>query len=264
MAYSIIDKSIVVVAKEYLNNFYSALSNEETSVSMVTFPQSMNTVQKKRADVVLLDCGHDGDNGLVWLSEFKTYKKDVPVIFITSIRSHDVVMHAYKLGVRDYFIKPVSISELNRLITELLFFKRNSLEKRMPLPRIHDVNKHPIGSKISDEMLSDIPKNMANVVQYIEENISRPLNLNELANLAGLTKFHFLRKFKRLTGFSPLEYVILLRMHKAKKLLLERNFPVSSVAGEVGYCDLRNFDRRFKQHTGFTPSSYRKTFLNNL
>jgi AraC-like DNA-binding protein/CheY-like chemotaxis protein len=255
-----IDKSTVVITKEPTDNFYSALSNDETRVVIMPLTHATNTITKMGADVVLLDCGYDTENGLGWLTEFKRLKKDIPVIFITSIRSHDVVICAYKLGVRDYFTKPVSISKLNRLITELHYLKNMSREKRKALsciPASTDRN-------ITNSMNSDIPENMENVMQYVKEHIFSPFHLNEFANLTGLSKFHFLRKFKRLTGFSPLEYVIILRMHKAKKLLLERDVPVSSVAEEVGYSDLRNFERRFKQHTGLTPSSYRKAFLNNL
>lgn len=254
------EKSIAVVAREHLHNFYSALSGDGTRISVMPFKRSFEAIHKMSADIVLLDCGHNGADGLEWLAEFKKARKDAPVIFITSVRSHDIVVSAYKLGVRDYFTKPVSISELRRITTELLSLKKISREKRNSLP----CKPANINCKLTNIMMSDIPANIACAVHYIEENISKSLTLSEIARQANLSKYHFTRMFKRLTGFSPLEYVIIMRMHKAKKLLEENEISISGIAEEVGYLDLRNFDRRFKKHTGLTPSMYRKTFSHNL
>jgi len=255
-----IDKSLVVISKEQENNFYSSLSSENTRVSLVPFSYSKEFFQKKNPDIVLLDCGHDNESGLGWLNEFKKEKKDVPVIFITSVKSHDTVMRAYKLGVRDYFIKPVSMSELNRVITDLHSLKCQSREKRKTLPCVPP----KIDCKMTNIMTSDIPTKIACIVHYIEENISKPFNLANIASQANLSKFHFARIFKKLTGFSPLEFVIIMKMHKAKKLLMEKELPISVVAEEVGYLDLRNFNRCFKKHTGITPAAYRNSCFNNL
>lgn len=250
------EKSIVVVARKHLHNFYSVLSGGGTKVSVMHFTRTFEGIHKINADIVLLDCGSDGADGLQWLSEFKKVRKDTPVIFITSVRSHDIVMSAYKLGVRDYFTKPVSISELNRIITALMSLKKISSEKRISLP----CKPAHVSCKLTNAMMSDIPANIACAVHYIEENSSKLVSLSKIAEQANLSKYHFTRIFKRLTGFSPLEYMIILRMHKAKKLLEENELHISGIAEEVGYPDLRNFNRRFKQHTGITPSLYRKKF----
>jgi len=255
MAQKMINKSIVVVSPGYRNNFYSALSSNGTRISVVPFTHSKEVIQKNGVDVVLLDCGNDGETGLSWLTEFKKAQKDVPVIFITGIRSHDIVVRAYKLGIRDYFTKPVSISELNRTVTELLTFKNTSRETRKSLSCAYDHEN----CKLTNALSSDIPSSLICAVHYIENNLSRSLTLHEIAQQANLSKYHFTRLFKRLTGFSPLEYAIILKMHKAKKLLMEKDLPISLVAEDVGYFDLRNFDRRFKEHTGLTPSTYRKS-----
>lgn len=250
------EKSIVVISRKHLHNFYSFLSGEGTKVYAMPFTRSFAGIHKINADIVLLDCGNDGADGLQWLTEFKKVRKNTPVIFITSVRSHDIVMSAYKLGVRDYFTKPVSISELNRIITALMSLKKISSEKRISLP----CKPALVNCKLTNIMMSDIPANIACAVHYIEENLSKSLTLSEIAEQANLSKYHFTRIFKSLTGFSPLEYVIILRMHKAKKLLEENELHILGIAEEVGYLDLRNFDRRFKQHTGLTPSLYRKKF----
>jgi YesN/AraC family two-component response regulator len=256
-------KSKVVVVKKHRTNFYTALSSREIEVSFVPLSQSLNNTETMHADIVLLDCGYDSGEGLAWFRKFKKLKSDVPVIFITNVKSYDVVKKAYSLGVRDYFAKPVSISELQRLITELLTLKRNSHEKRTALPCTYDEDTFAHDCKMVNAMLSDIPERIVCVVHYIEENLSRTLNLDELAQIAHLSKYYFVKMFKQMTGFSPLEYTTILKIHRAKHLLTEEDIPVSIIAEEVGYRDLRNFDRCFKRHTGYSPVSYRKVFSGN-
>jgi YesN/AraC family two-component response regulator len=255
MAQGMTDKIIAVVSPEYGNNFYSALSGNGTKISVVPFTHSKEVIHKNGVDVVLLDCCNDGETGLSWLTEFKKVKKTVPVIFITGVKSHDLVVRAYKLGVRDYFTKPVSISELNRTVTKLLSFKNTWRETRKSLSCHSDYEN----CKLTNALRSDIPSSLLCAVHYIENNLEQSLTLHEIAQQANLSKYHFTRLFKRLTGFSPLEFAIILKMHKAKKLLMKKDLPITLVAEDVGYFDLRNFDRRFKEHTGLTPSSYRKS-----
>ncbi|HTG01096.1 MAG TPA: AraC family transcriptional regulator [Nitrospirota bacterium] len=105
----------------------------------------------------------------------------------------------------------------------------------------------------------DKPQNIVHVVSYIEQNLWTPLELDELAKQAHLSKFHFCRTFKRYTGLNPMKYVAALRIDRAKELLKQQDISVSNVASKVGFRDLSNFIRQFKKVTGVTPSRYRGT-----
>jgi len=103
------------------------------------------------------------------------------------------------------------------------------------------------------------PSNILQVVARIEENLTSPLELEDLARTAQLSKFHFCRTFKRHIGMNPMKFVASLRIERAKRLLARKGVAVSAIAEEVGYRDVGNFIRQFKKLTGMTPTMYRET-----
>jgi len=78
-------------------------------------------------------------------------------------------------------------------------------------------------------------------VEYIRANIGKPISLEDLSGIAGLSQFYFSHMFKRETGFAPMEYVINTRIEHAKTLLLTTGMSVSEIAEEVGYSSSGSF-----------------------
>jgi AraC family transcriptional regulator len=95
------------------------------------------------------------------------------------------------------------------------------------------------------------------VTSYMAENYTRDLRLEELACIAGISRFHFAREFKRTTGTSPHQYLINLRIQRAKALLTESNLPLVEVGLQSGFSHQSHFTRLFSRFTGATPQSYR-------
>jgi AraC family transcriptional regulator len=83
------------------------------------------------------------------------------------------------------------------------------------------------------------------------------LGLEELARTAGLSKFHFLRCFKRATGHTPASYRMRLRIEAAKRALRADSASIGEIAASVGFVDLGTFGKAFKRATGRTPTAYR-------
>ena len=108
---------------------------------------------------------------------------------------------------------------------------------------------------------SSLPDNIRFLVKYMENHFSEPLSLDFLADFAGVSKYYMSREFKRYTGFSPNDYLITLRINRAKFLLTGTTLPAVKIAHEVGIHDPNNFTNLFKQKTGFTPIQYRKTHI---
>ncbi len=107
-------------------------------------------------------------------------------------------------------------------------------------------------------VLNDTPDNIRYLVKYIESNFSQPLTLDYLAEFANTSKFYLSREFKKYTGFSPNEYIISLRVEKAKSLLENSELPIYVIAHETGIHDINNFTNLFKKRVGMTPTQYRK------
>lgn len=84
--------------------------------------------------------------------------------------------------------------------------------------------------------------------------------LSEMLALSGLPKRSFDRRFRKATGYAPLEYVQWLRIEEAKQMLEEDVQPIEEIAEAVGYSDLSSFRRLFRKLSGLTPGEYRRRF----
>jgi AraC-like DNA-binding protein len=96
------------------------------------------------------------------------------------------------------------------------------------------------------------------IQQLMHLRIDRELNLDDLAEAARLSKFHFIRKFKQLTGHAPIQHFIHLRMQHACQLLDSTQEPINRIASRVGYEDPHYFSRLFKRVIGVSPQQYRR------
>lgn len=96
---------------------------------------------------------------------------------------------------------------------------------------------------------------------HIHTNYNRNLSLDEIADLVGLSKFYFAREFRRVTGYTLIAYVNLIRCEKAKKLLSENRLSVGAIGEECGFSNQSYFTKIFTAYTGRRPGEYRKSKL---
>jgi AraC family transcriptional regulator len=99
--------------------------------------------------------------------------------------------------------------------------------------------------------------NEQKVADYVEANLDRNIGLNDLAQLAGLSRFHFLRAFKKTTAETPYQYLLRRRIERAQALLTEGSLSVTEIASAVGFKDSTQFIRTFRTKVGVTPGKYR-------
>jgi AraC-like DNA-binding protein len=95
------------------------------------------------------------------------------------------------------------------------------------------------------------------VVRAIERQPDATLTIEGLARAAGLSPYHFLRTFERVTGVTPHQYVLRTRLRDAAMRLTAGNTPIVEVALDCGFGDLSNFNRAFRREFGLSPSRYR-------
>jgi AraC family transcriptional regulator len=103
-------------------------------------------------------------------------------------------------------------------------------------------------------------RRVAAVVRYLEENFDQPCLLGDLANLAGLSPYHFLRVFRATTGVTPHQHLLRARLRAAAVSLVRTDTPVTEIALASGCDDLSNFTRSFRAEYGITPSHYRRKY----
>lgn len=93
---------------------------------------------------------------------------------------------------------------------------------------------------------------------WIAAHANEAITLDQAAQQAGLSPFHFLRVFSRVFGLTPHQYLIRQRLAQAARLLAEEMLAVTEVAYQVGFGDLSNFVRTFGQAAGMSPSQFRQ------
>ena len=91
---------------------------------------------------------------------------------------------------------------------------------------------------------------------YLADHLAEKVSLDELAQAAGLSRYHLLRVFQAATGLPPHAYQNQLRVDLGRRLLAQ-GMPVSQAALETGFTDQSHFTRVFRQYTGATPGQYR-------
>ena len=96
------------------------------------------------------------------------------------------------------------------------------------------------------------------VLLFIDENYSRPITNQELADIMYMSVGHFANLFNKIIGIAPQKYINRMRLDKAKELLLSKKYTTTQVASLVGFQDYNHFGRQFKKHFLCTPQEMLK------
>jgi AraC-like DNA-binding protein len=91
----------------------------------------------------------------------------------------------------------------------------------------------------------------------MKERLDSPLDLDEIARVAVMSKYHLVRVFDEVTGTTPHHFLACLRVQRAKELLLRTGLPITAVCLEVGYNSLGTFSKTFSELVGVSPQEFR-------
>ena len=100
-------------------------------------------------------------------------------------------------------------------------------------------------------------RQLLQVLDYIDAHLGSEMTLADLAELVGMSQFHFGRLFKQSLGLSPYQYLLQQRVERAKQLLKQTDKPVVEIALDCGFNSHSHLGRKFRQLTGITPKAYR-------
>ena len=93
---------------------------------------------------------------------------------------------------------------------------------------------------------------------YIENHICSKFCLNELAEMANINKFGFVKKFKASTGMTPMNYILMKKIFSSKKLI-NSNSDLTDIAYQYNFTDLAHFSKTFKRFIGVSPKKYKES-----
>jgi len=166
----------------------------------------------------------------------------VPVILLTAKSTTEDKLEGLSKGADAYLQKPFNKEELLIRLQQLILLRKNILEK----------NNLQIEEKPQDEFLQKIQKIVLENIEDTNFDVPRLVAEMEMSR----TQIH--RKIKALTDQSTTQFVRIIRLKEAKKMLISTSLNVSEVAYKIGYKNSTNFSTHFKAHFGYPPSQVHK------
>lgn len=133
----------------------------------------------------------------------------------------------------------------------------NEIDEDLTSVFIHQI-LYELKQLSNNEMDSLHIKSLRNAVKYIEMNFQHQINLEDIAEKAGMSLYHFSRVFKKHMDHTPYQYLTNVRINNAKKLLHHTNLSIQEVSYQCGFNSASNFIQTFKKHTNSSPNTFKK------
>jgi len=203
--------------------------------------EALDYFRAHKADLVITDIQMPIMDGLTLCRHLRALSSDTKILVISGYDEFRYAQQAIKYQICDYLLKPIDSSVLEETL--------NGIE--VSLDRLHPAPAQPQPDAAPDDGL------VQQVKSYLEQNFREDITINGLAEHFHFTASYLGKIYKAATNYTPLQYLIYLRINEAKRLLTEcPQKSVAEIGKEVGYADPYYFSRIFKKQTGIAPTSY--------
>jgi AraC family transcriptional regulator len=159
--------------------------------------------------------------------------------------------------------------ESDTLIERLMLEVRGALHDDCSAPLYVDYFGRAIAARLirGHSSSSPIPRapvgmgrfQLSKTIDFMQENLEESIDLPAIAAVTGLSPSHFARQFRAATGVAPHQYLMGLRIDRAKRLLSETNTHLVNIAFACGFANQEHLSRIFKRSCGIAPAAYRRT-----
>ncbi len=208
-------------------------------------------------DLILSDVMMPEMDGYTLTRELRKNKKfeGIPIILLTAKSEISMKVEGLEYGATDYITKPFSVRELMARINSQIQLKKLRDKLEQVNKTLYQRLKNQAGAepRVSQSTEEKVKK----VVEFLEENFTADLSREGLAAAVDLSPDHLSRTFNTITGKRLDEYINELRIEEAKRLLKTTDESVLSIAFQVGFENIRTFNRAFQKITGVVPTEFR-------
>ena len=207
--------------------------------------EAVEQVERWLPDLLLTDIKMPVLGGLDLVARIRMTNPDLRIVIVSGYTEFEYARKAIELDVDEYILKPIDLQKFRGLLQRL----------RIRLEATADMVETEFGLDSVDASKADLAKA---VQVYLQEKYQQPYSLERLAALFGCKAAYLLRLYRRITGSTPTQDLIRLRIERAKRLLIGHPaLEIKQVASAVGYDDPLYFSRLFKKETGVAPSAFR-------
>lgn len=236
----------------------AALSSQYQVHSAATALDALDALSDRRFDLILLDYRLPDLPGTSVLHTIKRFFPSTLVILMTGYGTEDVAVEALRGGARDYIRKPVDFLDLHSRVAALLALRR-ARTTHPPDPPVNPTDSAAPWSLLEPDLqTTEHGRAILKALRFMDEHLDVGLSLADVARAAGMSKFHFCRRFKTFTGLYFREYLARRRIAKAKELFRDTSRTITDIFREVGFKDMTHFGRVFKKLEGKLPSEFRR------
>lgn len=243
------DRGVREVVRQFLSDVFEVRQ-------AATGAEALAILRRESVDAVVLDYRLPDRTGLEVLTEIRSISASLPVVMMTGYGSEWICASAFKLGVRDYFPKPVILEDLLQALGGILSPGSGEDATRgveaglVSRPDLHPGPQAPVPEQ-----------SIQKAVALIQQRYWDDLSLGRLAGEVGMSRYYLSRRFKAVMGMTFRQYLLRVRLERAKVLLSTTSVSITELAQAVGFGDLPRFDKLFRRYTGVPPSVYRARLI---
>lgn len=231
----------------------SVLINKYRIIESNNAREGLKLIKEYDFDLIVSDIMMPEMDGLEFCEIVKNdiATSHIPIILLTARTYDENKIDGFESGADDYITKPFNGELLEARIKNII-----NIRKKIHVKFSNDFALEPpeIVLPSADE------KFLKDLITLIEANVSEvEFNVEKMAKDMCISRTHFIRKVKKLTGEKPTDLLKNYRLKRAKQLLVQDKIPISDVAYRVGYDNPGSFSRAFKQKFNLSPSEFLKT-----
>jgi len=243
---------VMIVEDEHeLRNFIrNTLESDFDILEAVNGAMGYELALNYQPDLIITDVMMPQMNGIELCQNLKSNRatNHIPVIMLTARIAPENKLEGYLTGADAYIEKPFNMEFLRIRIENLIKAKEKTKDKVL-----RDLITQPGQVSIH----SDDDKMLEKIRELLEENISNPdFDVESLSQEFALSRFHFSRKIKQITGLTPKEIINSFRLKRAGQILIQNKMTISEIAYMVGFDHPNSFSRAFRKYYNMTPSEF--------
>lgn len=227
--------------------------------------EAVDYLKENPVDVIFTDINMPLLDGIELMKIIHENYPEIIVVAISGYNDFHYAQQAIEYQVKRYLLKPIVMEDMEALLEEIQreYNERNERKER---ERIVDALCTGLGGNLKEDILKEstalkresTEELMQRVEVYIREHLTEPITVKELASEFGLVAPYLGKLFKDYTGYTPGQYIQMLRIEHAKCLLsVNGELLAKDVAELVGYTDPAYFSKLFKKKVGVWPSEFK-------
>ncbi|MDE5719045.1 MAG: helix-turn-helix domain-containing protein [Lachnospiraceae bacterium] len=218
----------------------------EPPLLSVNGKDALTTMREFHPNIVFVDMNMPVMDGVSFLKAASKEFPESQYVVVSGYDQFSYAQQALHYGACEYLLKPVEEDALNGAIEKAIL--------RIDPETVFDAGKTPTADISPEEAVTIIK-------EYIDSHYCENIRITMFSEKYFFSTEYLTRLFRGKYGFTIYEYVLKLRMERAKTLLEDEDNKIIDIAGRLGYADNHYFSKAFRTYYDISPSQYRRDFL---